>query len=262
MERYTEQKVRDAVASSRSLSEALRKLGLRPAGGNHRTLRKLIARYGISTAHLDPNWALRYERPRRAMPLTEVLVEGSNYNRGRLKQRLYAEGLKQRRCELCGQDETWRGHRIALILDHVNGDPADNRLDNLQIVCPNCAATLETHCGRKNRIDLGSRCCLQCGAEFEVKYPSHRYCSQACGVHSKGPREPRPERRKVPRPSHDQLMRDVATMSLLAVGRKYGVSDNAVRKWIRSYERQRATGGGRDIDASRRPADDLEDEAA
>jgi transposase-like protein len=57
-------------------------------------------------------------------------------------------------------------------------------------------------------------------------------------------------------------MRDVATMSLLAVGRKYGVSDNAVRKWIRSYERQRATGGGRDIDASRRPADDLEDEAA
>jgi len=27
-------------------------------------------------------------------------------------------------------------------------------------------------------------------------------------------------------------------MSLLAVGRKYGVSDNAVRKWIRWYEYQ------------------------
>jgi len=26
-------------------------------------------------------------------------------------------------------------------------------------------------------------------------------------------------------------------MSMLAVGRKYGVSDNAVRKWIRWYER-------------------------
>ena len=25
-------------------------------------------------------------------------------------------------------------------------------------------------------------------------------------------------------------------MSVLAVGRKYGVSDNAVRKWMRSYE--------------------------
>jgi transposase-like protein len=29
-------------------------------------------------------------------------------------------------------------------------------------------------------------------------------------------------------------------MSVLAVGRKYGVSDNAVRKWLRWYERQEA----------------------
>jgi transposase-like protein len=31
-------------------------------------------------------------------------------------------------------------------------------------------------------------------------------------------------------------MGDVKSMSMLAVGRKYGVSDNAVRKWIRWYE--------------------------
>ena len=43
--------------------------------------------------------------------------------------------------------------------------------------------------------------------------------------------------RKVERPSYEQLMEDVRTMSMLAVGRKYGVSDNAVRKWIRWYER-------------------------
>ena len=40
----------------------------------------------------------------------------------------------------------------------------------------------------------------------------------------------------MPRPSYEQLMADVEAMSLVAVGRKYGVSDNAVRKWIRSYE--------------------------
>ncbi len=34
-------------------------------------------------------------------------------------------------------------------------------------------------------------------------------------------------------------MDDVKSMSLLAVGRKYGVSDNAIRKWIRWYEYQR-----------------------
>src|ERR1700674_4849585 len=108
--RYTEPDVRDAVASSRSLTEALRKLELRPAGGNHRTLRKLIARYGISTDHFDPNWSRRCSlRKKTATPLDEILVEGSTYSRGTLKRRLYEVGLKSRRCELCGQTELWRG---------------------------------------------------------------------------------------------------------------------------------------------------------
>ncbi|HUA50409.1 MAG TPA: hypothetical protein VMA77_34575 [Solirubrobacteraceae bacterium] len=47
---------------------------------------------------------------------------------------------------------------------------------------------------------------------------------------------PQPERRQVERPSYEQLMADVSSMSFLAVGRKYGVSDNAIRKWIRWYE--------------------------
>jgi transposase-like protein len=37
-------------------------------------------------------------------------------------------------------------------------------------------------------------------------------------------------------------MADVRTMSFLAVGRKYGVSDNAVRKWIRWYENEAERG--------------------
>jgi len=34
-------------------------------------------------------------------------------------------------------------------------------------------------------------------------------------------------------------MADVSSMSFLAIGRKYGVSDSAVRKWIPWYEYQR-----------------------
>jgi HNH endonuclease len=237
--RYTEEQVRDAVSASRSAAEALRALGLRPAGGNHKTLKKLIARYEISTEHFDPYWGQRGSRSLSATPLDAILVEGSSYARSHLKRRLYDEGLKRRVCELCGQGEVWRGRPMAMILDHINGDPTDNRLENLQIVCPNCAATLDTHCGRKNRRDRIPRSCPWCGGEFIPKYPSHRYCSHACGVHSRGPREPRPDRRKVERPPYEQLMADVASMSFLAVGRKYGVSDSAIRKWIRWYEYQR-----------------------
>jgi hypothetical protein len=239
MPRYTEQQVRAAVAESPSLTVALRRLGLRPAGGNHRTLRSLIERYGISTDHFNPNWVLRGPRPRRATPLYEVLVENSHYNRTKLKQRLYDAGLRRRECELCGQGEAWQGRQMSLILDHINGVATDNRIENLRIVCPNCAATLDTHCGRKNRICREPRSCLRCGRGFIPKYPTHRYCSHACGVHSKGSHEPRPERRKVERPPYEELIADVASTSFSAVGRKYGVSDNAVRKWIRWYEYQR-----------------------
>jgi transposase-like protein len=38
-------------------------------------------------------------------------------------------------------------------------------------------------------------------------------------------------------------MEDVRTTSFLAVGRKYGVTDNAVRKWIRWYERGKEEAG-------------------
>jgi hypothetical protein len=218
------------------LTAALRKLGLRPAGGNHRTLHKLIAQYGISTDHFDPNWTRRGSRRSQAIPLEEILVDGSIYNRRDLKRRLYEAGLKERNCEMCGQGETWHGRAMSLILDQINGAATDNRFTNLRIVCPNCAATLDTHCGRKNRVAAEPRGCLHCGGRFIPRYDAQRYCSQPCGVHSKGPRQPRPERRKVARPAYDQLREELRTMSVCAVGRKYGVSDNAVRKWVRWYE--------------------------
>jgi hypothetical protein len=237
---YTEQQVREAVASAYSLTDALRTLGLRPAGGNHRTLRKLIERYGLSTGHFDPSRGRRGANRAVARPLDQVLVSNSTYSRGTLKNRLYDAGLKDRRCELCGQDETWRGKAMSLILDHINGIGDDNRLENLRIVCPNCAATLDTHCGRNSRLDLAPRACLRCGRDFVPKLAGQRYCSRVCGIHHKGrPGEQRPWRRKVVWPSYDQLRAELAATSFVAVGRKYGVSDNAVRKWLRVYEQQR-----------------------
>jgi hypothetical protein len=263
---YTEGDVRDAVESARSAAGALRRLGLRAAGGNYRTLKKLIAFYGISTDHFDPYWALNGPKMHQRIPLEQILVEGSTYNRAKLKERLYEEGLKDRVCELCGQDEDWRGRRMSLIIDHINGVGDDNRLGNLRIVCPNCAATLETHCGRKNTINRVPRACLHCGTAFMPKRESNRYCSRYCGVRSKGPRDPHPERRKVERPPYERLLAEVAELGWSGVGRKYGVSDNAVRKWVRWY-RARVDGvdaerGGGDCDEGSAGSESEQREAA
>jgi hypothetical protein len=260
--RFTEAEVRAAIAGSRSWTEALRRMGRCPTGGNPATLKRWALRWQISTDHFDPHAAsltgLRRFHDRK--PLSEILVENSTFSRNKLKDRLYDEGLKDRACELCGQGEVWRGRRIGLILDHINGVRNDNRLENLRIVCPNCAATLSTHCGRKLASIPASRDCVRCGQPFTPKYRDHRYCSRDCGSRwdrleaaTRGAGQlgiARPSTRKAERPSYDELMREIAETSYLAVGRKYGVSDNAVRKWVRFYERQAAREAAAGADAA------------
>lgn len=43
--------------------------------------------------------------------------------------------------------------------------------------------------------------------------------------------------RKVERPSYEQLLQDIENLGYLSTGKKYNVSDNAVRKWIRMYQK-------------------------
>ena len=47
--------------------------------------------------------------------------------------------------------------------------------------------------------------------------------------------------RKVQRPSYEELITDKQSMSMVDIGKKYGVSDNAIRKWIKKYEKSMQT---------------------
>ena len=88
-------------------------------------------------------------RPQSA-PIEAYLVNGRRVNRYHLKGRLLAEGLKRNRCELCGIAE-WRGRPLSMALHHVNGDGDDNRLENLQLLCPNCHSQTPNFSGRNAR---------------------------------------------------------------------------------------------------------------
>lgn len=149
--------------ASRSWAEALRRLGMCHSGGAHLILRKYVALWEIPTDHFDPYAASRGRGFVRRPPTRGDLGGNSTFSWVQLKARLYEAGLKEPVCEICGQDASWRGQAMGMILDHINGVSNDNRLENIRILCPNCAATLDTHCARKRRQTRAKQACRRCG---------------------------------------------------------------------------------------------------
>jgi hypothetical protein len=103
-------------------------------------------RFGFARSTWSDAVARGLVQPRpQALPIDLLL--GRARNRRHLAIRLVAAGLKDNRCECCGLVE-WRGAPLALALHHVSGDGADHRLENLQLLCPNCHSQTPNFAGR------------------------------------------------------------------------------------------------------------------
>lgn len=85
------------------------------------------------------------------IPLNKILINGSTYSSNSLRLRLLKENIFPRKCNGC-QGIKWQGQDIPLELEHKNGDHFDNRIENLELLCPNCHALTPTYRGRnRNR---------------------------------------------------------------------------------------------------------------
>ena len=129
------------------------------AGGSYKTVHTRIRRLGLATGHFTGkawNQGERYRSLGRQYSLTEILVADSPYafTHG-LRNRLLKEGYKAHRCERCGLEE-WLAEPIPLELHHLNGVNNDHRLENLQLLCPNCHAQTSSYQG-KNQLKHSAR---------------------------------------------------------------------------------------------------------
>lgn len=145
----TREEYEDAIRNAKSIAQALRNLGIKDRGGNYRIIKNAIDKYEIDTSHFTgQGWNVNLNfNPNPKTKTEDLLVENSNYNSYKLKKRLISEGYKEKRCECCGLTE-WQGKEIPLELHHINGDNNDNRIENLEILCPNCHAQTDNYRGR------------------------------------------------------------------------------------------------------------------
>lgn len=151
--KYSQKELRAAVQASYSIAEVCRKLGLKVAGGNYATLKQRFEDWDIDISHFRGqgwNIGLKFQ-PKVKKPIEEILVENSSYQPYKLKRRLLKEGLKNAICEACLR-ETWNQQPIPLELHHLNGVRNDNRITNIQLLCPNCHAQTDNYRGKNIRV--------------------------------------------------------------------------------------------------------------
>lgn len=220
--------LRQIVKDSISIRQVLLKMGLKGAGGNYAILNNRLSELGIDISHFRGQGFLkgRTHTWARKHNLEDIFSNNIYMKSYELKKRLLKEKYLEHKCYKCLNIE-WLGDSIPLELEHIDGNTRNNNLSNLTLLCPNCHAKTTTYRGRNikiHKIDRRNKCS---NCNNRVYDSRSKRCLECLHLH----------RRKVEnRPSKEELEKMVKEMPMTHIGLKYGVSDNAVRKWIKNYQ--------------------------
>lgn len=253
--KYSKELLEEAVKDAYSIAQVCRNLGLKPVGGNYKTVTQKLELYGIDTSHFTGKLWSKGKSLTKAtcrFSLDEILKEGVNYKSDDLKKRLINEGLKEEKCELCGYTNN-------LELHHINGDHYDNRLENLQILCPNCHAMTDNYCGRNScknttpenlskKYSKNHYCiCKNCNKEFYSDRVDRvrKFCSRECyleyikKLQIDNSLEPLQENANIENVSHlteENLLKAIPNYSnMVDLGKHFNVSRTTIRKYLIKY---------------------------
>lgn len=153
---YNILQLRNVIQTSTSVAQVLTKLGLKPCGGNYKTINALILENQIDVKHFTGSaWCVgekaKYLADSNRIPLEEILSGKRSYKSSfKLKNRLIKEGYFVHKCYNC-ELETWQGCPIPVELGHKNGNNLDNTLENLTLLCANCHAQTKTYRGKNKK---------------------------------------------------------------------------------------------------------------
>ena len=144
---FTDDELKEIVASSISWSEALRKCNRSPNGGSYQWFQTRVKKLQLNTDHFlgqAAHTGFRHTGKAKRKHWSEVLIKNSNLDRekGIKLRRVYKEYCEEHnipvQCVDCGNKGEWRGKPLKLQINHKDEIRSNNVPENLEWVCPNC----------------------------------------------------------------------------------------------------------------------------
>lgn len=146
-EKFSKEELRKICEESESYREVAQKVGYNPNGGSCiATIRQMMVEYGFDSSHFNGQGHTK-NTGRYHTPLEKYLNNEQTITSYRLRNRLFAENIFEKKCSCCGLTE-WLGQPIPLELHHIDGNKNNNNLSNLEIRCPNCHYFTNTYKGK------------------------------------------------------------------------------------------------------------------
>lgn len=217
IDNFSKEQIQRIVKESDTKKEVAIKLGYSADGGSVNTiLTKYFKENNIDTSSLIKKSVPKYTKE------TVFCRNGTIAQHSLVKW--YKKENVSYKCSICGQEPYWNNKPLTLILDHINGIHTDNRLENLRWVCPNCNQQLETTGGKNKQHLQRKNYCIDCGKEITLRSTRCQSCASKMQV-----------RKVEERPTREELKFLIRTTPFTQLGKKYEVSDNAIRKWCDSY---------------------------
>jgi len=230
--KYTKEFLEPIVAKSKSFADVCRYSNIVPRTGSQTHIAKRIKFYQIDTSHfLGKAWMRGTNHIKTFRPVSEYLVNGSKIKSSVLLSKLLKCGIKKNMCEICQRTE-WCDQPIPLELHHLDCNHTNNELSNLQVLCSNChSLTHKPKIKPKNKRSKKITFCPDCGTKISN---NACYCS-ICYNKYRSDISRKCARFKINWPSKDELLKELETTSYLALSKKLGVSDNAIRKRLKNH---------------------------
>ena len=238
LDQYSDEDFINIVKNSYSMREISKKIGYSAISGDSlMKIRERIDLLNISCEHFNKNNKRLNKRT-----FENVFCQNSNATQQVLRRWYFNGKYSEYECSICGQKPFWNGKQLTLTLDHINGVNNDNELKNLRWICPNCDRQLPTF-GSKNRKILKKHYyCSDCGCEISRTSKRCVLCqrkriskNEIVNKNSKYIKDKTNEKHLIPPVERELLKNMIRSLPFLQIGKKYGVTDNAIRKWCKKY---------------------------